>query len=187
MKRHIVAITGLSGVGKSTLVRALASMIPFQHLQASALIRNARQSERDQPTLDQLRSADLDENQELLIRGFARAASQRPRLIVLDGHTVIERADSLFLIEPAVFGAIGINSMIFLAEDCSELAKRRCQDKSRQRSLRSVEQLRSMQDQALLHAREICQVLGIQIDVFGSNDVGAAATLLGSYLGASSS
>ena len=100
--------------------------------------------------------------------------------------TLYRADDSLFLVQPAVFGAIGINSMIFLAEESAELAKRRCQDKSRQRSLRSVEQLRSMQDQALLHAREICRVLGIQISVLGPNDVAAAATLLVSYLGASS-
>jgi adenylate kinase len=186
MKRHVTAVTGLSGVGKSTLLRKLASTVPFQHLQAGALIRNARQSERHPLTLDQLRSVDLDENQQLLIRGFAWGANQGAGLIVLDGHTVIEQDDSLVPIEPAVFRAMGINSMIFLAEDSAEIAKRRLDDKARQRPVKNVEQLRSTQDQALLHARKICRVLGIPISVFGPNEVGAVAALLGSYLAASS-
>lgn len=181
MKRHVAAVTGLSGVGKSTLLRKVASTVSFQHLQASTLIREARQSDQRSLTLDQLRSFDLDENQKLLVHGFAQAA-QSTGLVILDAHTVIERDDNLVLIEPNVFGAIGINSLIFLTEDSAEIAKRRLDDKARQRPTKSVEQLQRAQNQSLQHAREICRVLAIPISVFGPNDSGAIADLLQSYV-----
>lgn len=186
MKRHVAAVTGVSGVGKSTLLRKLAAMVSFQHLQASALIREARQLDQQSLTLDQLRSVDLDENQKLLIQGFARVANQGPGLIVLDAHTVIEQGDNLILIEPDVFGAIGINSMIFLSEDITEIVRRRLDDKVRQRPIKGVEQLQSTQSQALQHARKICRILGIPIAVFSSNDHCAVAELLQSYVVTSS-
>jgi adenylate kinase len=186
VKRHVVAITGLSGVGKSTLLRKLASTVSFQHLQASALIREARRSDQQSLTLDQLRSVDIDENQELLANGFTRAVNRGAGLIVLDAHTAIELDDKLVLIGTNVFGAIGISSMIFLVDDCAEIIKRRLNDKERQRPIKSLEKLRSTQNQSLQHTEEICRVLGIPISVFSSNDHSAVAKLLLSYVGISS-
>lgn len=182
MKRHVAAITGLSGVGKSTLLRKLASTVSFQCLQASALIQEARQSDQRSLTPDQLRSLDLDENQKHLISGFTRAARQGSGLIVLDAHTVIEQDGHVVPIGPDVFGAIGINSMIFLTEDSAELVKRRLSDRGRQRPINSPEQLRHIQDQAIRHAKEICRVLAIPISVVSPNDLGAITDLLRSYV-----
>ncbi len=186
MSRHIVAITGMSGVGKSTLLRKLASTISFQCLQASALIREARQSERQQLTLDQLRSVDLGQNQRLLVDAFARAADQGAQLIILDAHTVIEQDDNLILIEPDIFRAIGINSMIVLVDDGTEIVNRRLNDKGRMRPIKSAEQIEREQDRAIRHAREICSLLEVPISVFNANAHIAVGDLLRSQIAPSS-
>ena len=55
---------GLSGVGKSTLLRKLMGRVDFQHVQASALIKEGRQLAGDNVlSVDRLRDADLDANQ----------------------------------------------------------------------------------------------------------------------------
>ena len=70
---RIVAVTGLSGVRK-TIVERVRVQMPFQHLQAGRLIRDARTSEKQQaPSVDDLRHLDTEENQRVLIHSFRRA------------------------------------------------------------------------------------------------------------------
>jgi adenylate kinase len=61
MTSHVVAVTGISGVGKSTLLRAMQSKIGFQHLNASSLIQQVReQLDRGTIALDDLRNANIE-------------------------------------------------------------------------------------------------------------------------------
>lgn len=147
-----MALTGLSGVGKSMLLQKLSTHWHFQHLQASALIRVARQVAEYVPTVDHLRLANLDENQQLLVRGFADAADANAPLIVLDAHTLIELPNKWVLIEPDVFGAIGINSMLFLTATPADIANRRVRDKARQRQAKCAEELENVLRRARQHA-----------------------------------
>jgi adenylate kinase len=72
MRQRIVAVTGVSGVGKTTCLNFVAKRIGFQHLQASALIQSARASQSVLPVShDDLRKQDIDQNQALLLSGFA--------------------------------------------------------------------------------------------------------------------
>jgi adenylate kinase len=73
MKQHVVALFGISGVGKSTLLREISDLVAFQHLEASALIRKGREAAgaRDIST-DTLRQLNIGENQQLLISEFRR-------------------------------------------------------------------------------------------------------------------
>jgi adenylate kinase len=69
MTQSIIALVGISGVGKSTLLCELSKDLSFQHLQASALIK----SEREAATLfetstDDLCNANIADNQALLTR-----------------------------------------------------------------------------------------------------------------------
>jgi adenylate kinase len=170
MTRQVIALTGLSGVGKSTLIRALAVSIPLEHLQASVLIKEGRHAIGDATiTQDQLRFVDIGENQNLLIRGFRLKAGTSNRLIILDGHTVIERDDGLTLIDARVFGAIGIDGMIFLADDPEAIAKRRRDDPARRRPVPSVDRLRLVQEEAQRHAVAICLALSVPLQIFCPN------------------
>lgn len=169
-----MALTGLSGVGKSTLLQKLATHWRFQHLQASVLIRAARQV----PTVDHLRLANLDENQQLLVRGFADAADANAPLIVLDAHNLIELPNESVLIEPDVFRAIGIDSMLFLTATAANIASRRAGDQARQRQSKSVEELEDVLRLARQHAQHICRMLQIQLSITESSDYEAAANVI---------
>jgi adenylate kinase len=167
MTRKIVALTGLSGVGKSTLIATLATSVPLMHVQASALIKEARHASGGAtPTQDQLRLLDIDENQKLLVRGFTLKTSTSTGLIVLDSHTVIERDNELSRIDARVFGAIGIDRMIFLADDPEAIIHRRRNDATRKRAVLSVDRLRTIQEEAQAHAVTICRAIGVSLQIF---------------------
>ena len=164
--QRVVAVVGLSGVGKTSALNAVAATRSFQHLRASALIREARQYTE----VDSLRRTDIDENQQLLIRGFSRAVDPKADVVVLDGHTVIETPSGLVTIPPAVFRELRISAMFFVADCPNVIAERRRADQSRQRPVVGVDQLKQHQHAALLAAFDACMHLDIPLTVVRSGD-----------------
>jgi adenylate kinase len=79
---------------------------------------------------------------------------------------VIERDDGLTPIDSRVFGAIGIDSMIFLVDAPEAIAQRRRSDPSRKRPVPPVDCLRLIQEEAQSHATAICQALNIPLRRF---------------------
>jgi adenylate kinase len=172
VKQSIVALVGISGVGKSTLLKAVADSVQFQHLQASALIKEAREANtRYSVSSDDLGRADISDNQALLVRGFENARSPNMPLIVIDGHTVIDTPGGLIRIEPPVFAALGVTQFIFLADDPQAISLRREKDQSRTRPKRSPEELEEYQTQALLNAFAAARHLDVPLSVFTISQV----------------
>jgi len=161
MKNSIVALLGLSGVGKSTVLNSFTS-VAFQHIQASAIIKERRAKLEDEAlSNDDPRKFPIDDNQQLLIEGFKDTLQPSPSLAILDGHSAIETKSGVVLIEPSVFAAIGVQHIVFLADHPSALAKRRDRDPSRRRPPASEQQLRALQDMALAQAAVIARELDI--------------------------
>jgi len=66
--RRVIAVIGLSGVGKSALISCARKSFEFEHLQASSLISAERARRREAPiNHDALREANIDDNQTLLV------------------------------------------------------------------------------------------------------------------------
>jgi adenylate kinase len=183
MTPPVVALAGLSGVGKSTLLARLKNTVPMQILQASALIKEARMStDGEAITLDALRAVDLDENQLLLAEGFARRVDLAARLIVLDCHVVIETPDRLVRIDPRVYSAMEVRVFLYLEDEPEEIARRRKNDTTRQRPVTATENIGLVQVEAIRHARAIAAALNIPLYIHrpaGEED--AITKLLRSY------
>jgi adenylate kinase len=167
MTQSIIALVGISGVGKSTLLRAAAETVRFQHLQASALIKAAKEKQTTEAVVtDELRTADITDNQALLVKGFNQARAPDSHLIILDGHTVIDTPNGLTTIEPSVFAALGVTEFIFIADDPEAIHTRRVNDSSRNRPNRSARELALHQEHALLAACNAALSLAVPLHLY---------------------
>lgn len=169
-RRKVVALVGLSGVGKSTLLKDARRGLVFEHLQASDLIKAERQERRGKPVAhDLLREGNIDDNQALLISGFTRRAPDKG-LIVLDGHTIIDTSDGLVEISPSVFSAIDVSYFVVLVDDVEKIALRRLSDTRRTRPVRSQEELAKHQERSVLAAYRAALALSVPLFVVPLND-----------------
>lgn len=166
--RRIVAVVGISGVGKSSALERAQMSLPFTHLQASALIK-AEHELRQQKFVDHdaLREANIDDNQTLLIDGFHRAVPDSG-LVVLDGHAIIDTPMGLVEVEPRVFRLIGASQIVVLTEAPEKIWQRRQSDSQRKRPMRSIDELRQQQDYSLVAAQRVALDLRIPLAVSGN-------------------
>jgi adenylate kinase len=176
MKQRVIAFTGISGVGKTTFLGKFAELMAFQHVTGGSLIAAAKNSAPN--GRDTMRHADLDENQRLLIDGFALTRDVNADLIIIDGHVVIDDGDGLTKISSEVFNALEIVAMVHLESDPMRTAKNRSKDTSRLRPRYDAETLGQHQDVSRLHAKSIAEVLSIGFHIVRHNDVAHLATLL---------
>ncbi|MFS4580343.1 AAA family ATPase [Phaeobacter sp. C3_T13_0] len=176
MSQRVVAFTGISGVGKTTFLRKFAELMEFQHVTGGSLIAAAKNVARD--ARDDLRHADLDENQRLLIEGFTVARDANAEVIILDGHVVIDDGERPTKISSDVFKALGVMAMVHLETDPKRIAKNRSKDSARSRPRYDTDILRQHQDMSRQNAHSIAEELGISFYIVTHNDVAHLASLL---------
>ncbi|MBS0234844.1 MAG: AAA family ATPase [Proteobacteria bacterium] len=174
MTQSVIALVGISGVGKSTLLRSAAESVRFQHLQASALIKEAKELQSSSRVVtDDLRTADITDNQVLLVKGFGNARDPSQALLILDGHTIIDTPSGLITIEPSVFAAVGVTEFIFVADEPKTILSRRANDTSRNRPERSAIELAHHQEQAVLAAFTAALNLRVPLHMLTPNQLDA--------------
>ena len=176
MTAAIVAFTGLSGVGKTTFLRRLSEHVSFQHLTGGSLIATARDA--DQQDRDKLRHADLDENQRLLIQGFALARDPEANLVIMDGHVVIDSSDGLTKLPVDVFRSLGITTVVHLEADPARIAANRAGDTARDRPTNDTSTLAAQQEASRAHADSIATALDVGFHILGHDDVARLASIL---------
>jgi adenylate kinase len=166
----VVAVVGISGVGKSTCIRQWAERFPFMHLQASALIK-AEQAARNQAvgSSEELRLGPVLDNQALLVNAFRRATENYDGLVIFDGHTLIDGVDGPMPIPVSVFQALECEQIIFIHDTATTIAERRAKDKQRIRPQLSVEELNRHQDLALAAAQKVAGELGIELMILSQS------------------
>lgn len=159
MTQKVIAFTGISGVGKTTILRNLAEILTFQHVTGGSLIttaRNAASSNRDA-----MRYTDLDENQRLLIKGFTLMRDPGTPLIIMDGHVIIDDGIGIAKISSEGFRALGVTLMVHLEADPAQILDNRSRDTSRSRPQHDVATLTQHQKTSRLHAKNIAESLNI--------------------------
>ncbi len=113
--RRIIALAGLSGAGKTTLIRRVADQATLVHLSASDLIKAQIKLENEEErTSEALRSGNIPYNQDRLVTAFTAIAQSLTKHIILDCHTVIDTPVGIQRIPVEVFRAIEITDFIFL-------------------------------------------------------------------------
>lgn len=178
MTHATIALIGISGVGKSSLLGALSEAVTFQHLQAGHLIKAAREALQQGIAHDDLRQADINDNQTLLVQGFRAARDTNAAIVVLDGHSVVDTPAGMIAIEPTVFEALGITQFILVIDDPAEIHRRRTADLSRNRPPRSLEDLDVHQREALLSAFAAARHLAVPLHVFPVSSIDAIRDVL---------
>jgi len=173
----VVAVVGISGVGKTTMLNQLSELIEFHHLGASQIIKNEQRATTDETSSSEaLRLGDIERNQQHLVAGFHRQKSMSS-LVVLDAHVFIDTGDTIHPIEPDVFLRIGIEAMIFLETEPAKIASHRRNDKARKRPELAIGTLSSHQQQAKETARSICDELKIPLYISAAGDLDHLATI----------
>lgn len=178
MKQQIVALTGISGVGKTTFLRQLAEHIEFQHVTGGSLIASARKTGPEYR--DCIRHADLEENQRLLIKGFALTRNPDASLVIMDGHVIVDDGETLSKISSEVFRALGLSAMVHLEAEPDRIAANRGRDSSRDRPAYPPEILGRHQELSHSYAGLIAETLGIPFYVVTHNETYQLAELLAS-------
>ena len=174
-----VALLGLSGVGKTTLLNKLSAKLAFTHLEASRLIKaeQVRRSLAAQSS-EALRTGPVLDNQALLIAGFQHETRFIEGAIVFDGHSVIDGGNALIEIPADVFAALELNAICILQAAPSEILARRQGDSARLRPARSEKELAEHQAEAIRVARAIAEELGLPFELIGNADETKLAALI---------
>lgn len=174
-----VALLGLSGVGKSTLIGQVAERTPLLHLQASSLIKAEQQHRAKTPdTSEALRTGPVLDNQALMIAAFDRLTRATTLPVVFDGHSLIDGRDGLLEIPSSVFSALGLDAIGFLDADPAAIFERRCRDAGRERPARDAATLAHHQGLAEAAARRIANDIGRPFQRLDGDPIGSFAALL---------
>ncbi|MBS4011919.1 MAG: AAA family ATPase [Roseovarius sp.] len=172
MNQEIVIITGISGVGKSWLLKQVGARIPIQVLSAGKLIFDqiARECDRE-ICYDDLRTLDIAASQEALEAGLRNSYDPDAQTVVLDAHVVIDTPTGLQSIAPRIFASIGASRMVFLEQEPARVFENRSQDPSRRRPHRNVEMLDHQQREAIKITKQIAKRLGVPFHRLQSDNV----------------
>ena len=152
--KQVVMVCGVSGVGKTHLIRSVLSELPDAvSWRASEIIAEARRNE-DPEYLRTLPVDELARSQELLVRSFWHRMDSTPAAwILLDAHCVLDTDEGLFEIDTGIIRRIDPIGFIHIEDHIDRILERRSADTDRRRPGRNWEQLRIYQDRS----RDVCR------------------------------
>lgn len=169
-----VPVFGVSGVGKTSLIKRIArDNSRFIRISASSIIE-ALSVPLDTRGIEfkNARNGELFRKQELAALEMLRIAKANPdRCVILDAHNVIEFDGDLVILPVQIFKRVSPLKLLFVYDDPKEIARRRIEDTTRLRPHRSEAELCHYQNVALNTARNYAKVLGINVTQIRSGDL----------------
>jgi adenylate kinase len=171
MMGRVVAVLGISGVGKTTMVSTFTRHHPWAHsVRASALLNEAVEI-TDTEALRTASASVIHANQDRLTSAFSELRRRHPdRHIIFDGHSLIDNDKGLVIVPPATFVKLAPNLIVFLEEDANTILARRLADVDRVRPRRSAEEIAAHQYAAKEVALEYGATLTIPCLIIRSGD-----------------
>lgn len=164
------------------MLNRLAGQIEFTHLEASKLIKaeQVRRSITAQSS-EALRTGPVLDNQALLIAGFENEAASISGNIVFDGHSLIDGNSGLIEIPVEVFAALDLDAICVLHAEPADILAHRLRDGTRQRPLRSIEELSEHQARAIYVARAIALQLNYPFELLCLGEESKLVALIRGY------
>lgn len=116
--KKLILVTGIHGVGKTTICQQLSSLNGYQYLSASTLIFNYLQT--SPPKSKQVTGLDnLCHNQEILVQALSTQTSKR---IVLEGHLCLVDKDFIIREIPSVYlKRINLSAIVLLTRSVDNI------------------------------------------------------------------
>ncbi|WP_175429728.1 ATP-binding protein [Azospirillum argentinense] len=163
MEKGIILVAGVSGVGKTTLCRRLATAEPgIHHLVASSFVDGKRD-------VDQLK----------LISRIRAAADKLEGACLVDGHLTLDGSN----VPLEAIAALAPEGIIVVTGSSAEIAARRGADVTRSRPPANEDELCHTQDAEISWARELALAVSVPFTAIDSQDEDGFRTKVYQLLG----
>lgn len=161
----VIFVGGVYAVGKTTACTHAAETISIVHHSASGLIKAEKANAI--PVQGKV-VADIEDNQNLLVRGVQRALVENDGRILLDGHfTLPNREGQIEKIAIEVFKSLDIQGVVVFHDEPEAIAARFV---ARDGESRSADVVGQHQGAELAHAQRVCDALGIPLILLDAFD-----------------
>ena len=161
----MIFISGVHGVGKSFFCDKVRDQVGMKSFSASALITERKKAGFPASKL----IPDIDENQQYLLDAVEELKASEQEFL-LDGHfCLLDGSGKITRIPENTFTSLHPDAIILLTEDPAIIAERR---RSRDGITAAIEDIRAFQDEEILYAQEIADLLGVPIRISkGNHDI----------------
>jgi adenylate kinase len=179
----VVAVFGLSGVGKSWIISRYASIANVAHIQANQLMRDAKAAlVAREVTSEDLRRGPVLDNQSLLTDAFAKVLSTEARPVIFDGHCLVDVGEQPIEIPVDVIRRLRPSGIVLVRAPAGEIVKRRERDTSRKRPVRTADALAAQQDRCVAICTVYAEHLGLKFEQVLAGDERGFARSVSQFL-----
>lgn len=147
-------VTGVHGVGKSTFLKNNINDEFIVH-SCSKLLNHEREK----------RIECISNNQKLLVEAVNNLSKDNN--YIFDGHTILANNDGIELLQDEVFSAMRINEIELLIDSSDKIYNRLLKRDSK--SEFSIDEIRMIQEQEILHCQNISDSLNIPFKIIDSS------------------
>lgn len=165
MRGNIIFVSGVHGVGKTTICNEIKKKENIEAYSSSELIRKYSNE-----ILDAKKEVnDVSKNQNILIESI-KINVDRENIVLLDGHFVLLKNDHSFENVPLdTFKNINLAGVIMIVEEAEVISQRLRNRDSKNYDIEVIDRFQNLE---LQRAKEVCEELNIDIIEFKSgNDI----------------
>ena len=154
----IIFVSGVHGVGKTTMCSLASSELGILHKSASQLIREAKETK----SIDTTKLVDdINANQAILTNSLSSIKASGMKLL-LDGHFVLfDKTKNVQKIETKIFSDLEIDSILLIFDSAQSIVQRL--NERDMNKIFSLDEIESLQMQEVKRAEEVSSELKLNL------------------------